>query len=196
MKQRHYYRWMLVVASIILGSGIIAPLAAHADIFMYVDESGHYYFTDSPRSSNYRLFIKQHKPSSRRHVEVYIREAARLYGVDSHLITAITKVESDFNPRAVSKRGAKGLMQIMPDNFEALNIRDPFDPRENIMGGTQYLKELLNLFDGELDLALAAYNAGPAPVSRINGIPPIRETEEYVKKVLNYYYRLKRKTQQ
>jgi soluble lytic murein transglycosylase len=191
MKQGHRYWWIVVAASIVLGGGIFTPSLAPCDIYMYVDEEGHYYFTDNPRSSKYRLFIKQRAPSSSRHVERYIREAARRYGVDSHLITAVTKVESNFNPRAVSKRGAKGLMQIMPDNFDALDINDPFDPRENIMGGTRYLKELLTLFDGELELALAAYNAGPAPVSRVRGIPPIQETEDYVRKVLDYYYRLK-----
>ncbi|HEU19952.1 MAG TPA: lytic transglycosylase [Deltaproteobacteria bacterium] len=175
---------------------MFAVTTAHADIYMYVDEDGNYYFTDMPTSSKYRLFIKEQKPPSKRHVDTCIQEASRRYGIDSHLITAIMKVESDFNPRAVSKRGAKGLMQIMPENFEALNIQDPFNPRENIMGGTRYLRELLNRFNGEVELALAAYNAGPTPVSRINGIPPFRETEEYVKKVLNYYHRLKQNARQ
>ncbi len=194
MKQKIHHRWLFIIVSIVL-AGAFAATAVHADIYMYVDESGNYHFTDTPMSSKYRLFIKERKPSSKRHVDAYIKEASRRYGIDSHLIKAIMKVESDFDPQAVSKRGAKGLMQIMPENFEALNIQDPFDPRENIMGGTQYLKQLLNQFGGEIDLALAAYNAGPTPVSRVNGIPPFRETEEYVKKVLNYYYRLKRNTE-
>lgn len=193
MKRKIHHRWLLIIVSIML-AGAFAATSVHADIYMYVDESGNYYFTDTPMSSKYRLFIKERKPSSKRHVDTYIKEASKRYGIDSHLIKAIMKVESDFNPRAVSKRGAKGLMQIMPENFDALNIQDPFDPRENIMGGTQYLKQLLNQF-GEVELALAAYNAGPTPVSRVNGIPPFRETEEYVKKVLNYYYRLKQNTE-
>lgn len=185
---------MFIIISIMLAGGF-AVTTAHADIYMHIDDKGNYYFTDTPTSSKYRLFIRERKSSSKQHVNACIKEASRRYGIDSHLITAIMKVESNFDPRAVSKRGATGLMQIMPENFGALNIQDPFDPRENIMGGTRYLKQLLDRFDGEVELALAAYNAGPTTVSLINGIPPIRETEEYVKKVLNYYYRLKRTTQ-
>ena len=97
------------------------------------------------------------------------------------------KAESDFNPWAVSRAGAKGLMQIMPDNIRALNIKDPFDPWENIKGGAQYLKQLLERFNGDLPLALAAYNAGPNTVDRYRGIPPIQETRDFVDRVLKYY---------
>jgi len=97
------------------------------------------------------------------------------------------KVESNFNPRAVSRAGALGLMQIMPKNLKSLKIRDPFDPFQNIMGGTKYLKYLLNRFDDRLSLALAAYNAGPKRVEEHNRIPPFPETQNYVKKVTRYY---------
>jgi len=97
------------------------------------------------------------------------------------------KAESDFNPKAVSKKGAKGLMQIMPSNFKALGIKDPFNPRENVMGGALYLRQMLDRFNGRIHLALAAYNAGPDRVVRSGGIPPIRETEDYVKRVMEYY---------
>lgn len=96
------------------------------------------------------------------------------------------KVESDFNPRAVSRVGATGLMQIMPANFSQLRIRDPYNAYENIMGGTLYLKQLLNRFDGNLILALAAYNAGPTAVVRYNNVPPYTETMDFIKRVLKY----------
>jgi soluble lytic murein transglycosylase-like protein len=97
------------------------------------------------------------------------------------------KADSDFDPRAVSEKGAKGLMQIMPFNFKALGIQDPFDPRENIMGGALYMRQLLDRFNGKVLLALAAYNAGAESVDRCNGIPPIPETENYVYKVMEFY---------
>ena len=97
-------------------------------------------------------------------------------------------MESNFDPKAISKKGAKGLMQIMPKNFDTLNIDDPFDPRENILGGSRYFQKLMDRYEGKLPLALAAYNAGPTAVDRHRGIPPIKETEDYVKKVMNYYY--------
>ena len=104
------------------------------------------------------------------------------------MIKALIKVESDFNTRAVSRSGALGLMQIMPENVKAFRIFDPFDPRDNIIGGARYLKTLLDRFEGKLPLALAAYNAGPKVVERYRNIPPIKETEDYVKKVMKYYY--------
>lgn len=171
-----------------------APVGA--DIYMYIDEDGNYYFTDTPPSSKYKLFIKEPRPkpvqlNPARRYEGFIQEASRQYDVDARLLTAIMKAESNFNPQAVSNKGAKGLMQIMPENFRALNIENPFDPRENIMGGTRYFRQLLNQFDGDLPLALAAYNAGPTIVDRGNGIPRIRETENFVERVLKYYQQLK-----
>ena len=119
-----------------------------------------------------------------------IAEAARRNGISFHLLKAMIHVESYFNPYAVSRKGALGLMQIMPENLRLLNINDPFDPYDNVMGGARYLKTLLERFNGHLDLALAAYNAGPSVVERYNRVPPFRETQEYVQKVLrftNYY---------
>ena len=112
-----------------------------------------------------------------------IAEAAALYKLDPNLIRAIIRAESAFNPYAVSRAGAQGLMQLMPAVSEELSVLDPFDPRQNIFGGARYLRQLLDRNDGNLDLAVASYNAGPGAVDRYNGIPPYRETRNYVKKV-------------
>lgn len=172
-------------------------LPLRADIYKYIDSNGVLHFTNIPISSGYQLYIKE-KPEAMTYsndmFDHYISEASRHYGLDFYLIKAMIKVESDFNPRAVSKKGAKGLMQIMPFNFERLHVIDPFDPKENIMGGSMYIKQLLLQYKGRLPLALAAYNAGPGVVDRYKRIPPYRETENYVKKVMKQYNVLKTDT--
>jgi hypothetical protein len=120
-----------------------------------------------------------------------IAEAADLYRLDPNLIRAIIRAESAFNPFAVSRAGAQGLMQLMPAVSEELNVLDPFDPRQNIFGGARYLRWLLDRNHGDLDLAVASYNAGPGAVDRYNGIPPYRETQDYVKKVNLFLKRAK-----
>jgi soluble lytic murein transglycosylase-like protein len=122
-----------------------------------------------------------------RHVDAAIHEAARLHGVDPRLVAAVARRESAFNENAVSSAGACGVMQLMPATAQYLGVTNIFDPRENVSGGTRYLRKLLDTFNGDLDLALAAYNAGPGAVQKYRGVPPYRETQAYVAAVRSNY---------
>lgn len=119
-------------------------------------------------------------------IEYLARRYAKEYGVDAHWLLAIMKAESDFDPYAVSKAGARGLMQLMPGTWEEMEVTDVFDPAQNIAAGAQYFGKLLGLFDGDRSLALAAYNAGPGAVKKYGGVPPYKETRAYVKRVQKY----------
>jgi soluble lytic murein transglycosylase len=172
------------------------------EIYYHIDQNGVMHFTNAPTSASirYQNFFKEipvshpKSPTTNRSPSVerssfdrFIALAAKQHGISEPLLKAIIKAESNFDPRAVSKKGAIGLMQIMPDTLKDLNINDPFDPKQNIMGGAQYLKFLMKRFEGNLPLAIAAYNAGPENVKRYNNIPPFKETENYVRRVLAYY---------
>lgn len=112
-----------------------------------------------------------------------IREAAERFGVDFRLIKAVIHAESAFNHRALSSKGAQGLMQLMPGTARDLRVSDPFDPRQNVYGGTRYLKQMLRRYNNDVSLSLAAYNSGPRTVERYGGVPPYRETVSYIRKV-------------
>jgi soluble lytic murein transglycosylase-like protein len=132
------------------------------------------------------VFIPTREPELNSY-DLLIHEAAGLHDVDSDLIRAIIMVESQFNPSAKSKRGARGLMQLMPDTAEEYDVVDPNNPHENVLAGTRYIKTLLDRFDGDMKLALAAYNAGPQAVIRYDGVPPYKETRQFIARVFDYY---------
>jgi soluble lytic murein transglycosylase-like protein len=170
---------------------LVSPL--YADIYVYVDNNGVYHFTNVPTASrNYRVYLKERpkKNLASNITDLYdnvISEASKRHGVSFSLLKALIKTESDFDPRAVSSAGARGLMQLMPANIKTLKIKNPFDPRENIMGGARYLKLLISRFGGKLPLAIAAYNAGPGVVEQYQRIPPFKETQDFVHEVMKYY---------
>ena len=120
-------------------------------------------------------------------VRPYVQEAAAKYNVDPALIEAVIKQESAYNASAQSGVGAQGLMQLMPGTAKDLGVSNAFDPRENVMGGAKYLSQLMTMFDGNLTKVLAGYNAGPGNVQKYGGVPPFKETQDYVEKVLNNY---------
>jgi soluble lytic murein transglycosylase len=178
---------------------IIVPApSVQADIYRYIDENGVMHFTNTPTSNTqeYKLYIRERKSYSKKFYapnkyDRFISDASAQTGIDSRLLKAMIKAESDFNPRAISKKGAMGLMQIMPENFKMLDLENPFDPWQNIRAGARYFQHLYERFNGKLALSLAAYNAGPTDVDRYKRIPPYKETEEYVRRVLRYYRTLK-----
>ena len=164
---------------------------ADADIYRYIDASGRIHFTDTPTHGHWDIYKKEGGSvgAGHRSYNELIRRHASSYGLEEALVKAVIKVESDYQPRTVSKKGAQGLMQLIPSTARLVRVANPFDPSENIRGGSEYLKKMLDLFDNNLELALAAYNAGPTTVKRYGGIPPYDETQNYVKRVKHYLQR-------
>ncbi|GMV16850.1 MAG: hypothetical protein AMXMBFR56_50740 [Polyangiaceae bacterium] len=189
----------LRLLSTVAGAGLLSLSGVgRADIYKTVDESGVVSFTNKPVGKSSELYAKDKpkipvfmpsdtSPERFSRYDVYIRQAATLYQIPEELVRAVIKVESDFDPRAVSRANARGLMQLIPETAERMLVSDHFDPRQNIFGGTRYLRVLANLFNGDLELTIAAYNAGENAVIRNGGIPPYEETQAYVGKVLSYY---------
>ncbi len=172
---------------------------ARADIYMRIHQNGHKEFTNRPSGpgwifhmteTGYQPMIKFVKEGKAKSIDEIVAEISKEFSIDSHLVKAIIRAESNCDPAAVSRKGAQGLMQLMPRTAKKLNVVKPLDPRENIVGGVKYIKGLLASY-GDLRLALAAYNAGPGTVKKYAGIPPYRETITYVKKVIRYYNEFK-----
>jgi soluble lytic murein transglycosylase-like protein len=135
-----------------------------------------------------RVRARDTSPDRYARYDQHIHEASRLYQLPESFLRAVMRVESDFDPAVVSHAGAMGLMQLMPRTAVSMGVRDPFDARQNILGGARFLRILANKFNGDLVLTIAAYNAGEGAVLRYRGVPPYAETRRYVQNVLRYYY--------
>lgn len=181
---------------------------AIADIYKYVDRDGRTYYTDEPRNSLFKRIIKSkpnynkytfknyaprsvgYKSANKKRFTDLIEQTAFKYQIDPKLVHAVIQTESAYNPSAISSAGAVGLMQLMPATARRFGVTDRNDPDQNVEGGTRYLKHLIGLFEPNLQLAVAAYNAGENAVMRYNNtIPPYPETQNYVKQVLALYNR-------
>ncbi|MEJ2200632.1 MAG: lytic transglycosylase domain-containing protein [Desulfuromonadaceae bacterium] len=164
------------------------PPEGCADIYRYVDAHGVVHFTDTPTSGAYHFYMKEKRSKDAKGSVVdLIEHYAKVFNLDDALIRAVIKVESDYNPHALSSKGAQGLMQLIPETARDMNVSDPYNPAQNIRGGSRYLRQMLDQFGDDLELALAAYNAGPSAVKRYGGIPPFAETQHYVEKVKKFY---------
>jgi soluble lytic murein transglycosylase-like protein len=186
---------LIQVCSILL----IPVQPAHADIYRYEDEEGIIHFTDAPTDRRFKIFMRDLKrdkllrtrfqlPNANNPAEYenIIKASADKYGVNASLIKAVIHAESGYNPKAVSRKGASGLMQLMPATARSLKVNNSLDPKDNVEGGVKYLRFLLDTFQGDISLALAAYNAGLSKVAKFGGIPPYAETRTYVNRVLSY----------
>ncbi len=173
-------------------AGVCLSLAVctvcRADIYRFVDENGVVHFTNVPVEPGFTPIIKERRTifCDESAYDGIIKKLCRRYTMDTALIKAVIKAESGFDPNAVSKKGAQGLMQLMPHKARELKVLDPFDPQENLRGGISYLRSLLDMFDGNVRLALAAYNAGENEVKRRRGVPPFEETRTYIHKVMRF----------
>ncbi len=189
---------------LLLVSALSAGIA-HADIFRYVDADGAVHFTNVPNDSRYKVYLKEKKkpdpvtdtlaseirhydPKARARYAKHIQDAARTNKLEPALIHAVISAESGYNPFARSPKGAAGLMQLMPATAKRYGVTNRLDPAQNIQGGARYLRDLVRMFNNDLHLAVAAYNAGENAVVKYgNRIPPYSETMTYVPRVMTYY---------
>lgn len=191
-KRRH-------IAMALLGLILFSAGPALGEIYYRTDEDGLVHFTNAPTTPQHRLLQPRALPAAARltaaNMSELIDALGAEYELDPALIRAVIQVESNFNRKAISPKGAQGLMQLMPGTVWRFSVGDVYDPHENIGAGARYLRQLLDLFQGDLSLVLAAYNAGENAVLRYKGVPPYAETRDYVTKVLSLYRREQRERQ-
>ncbi len=197
MKKAYFATLNIAVAACLLAFVLtmITGGACLADIYGYQDSNGRWHFPRKTLQKNVTEGPRQTRGEAKNgfkiNYDIIIREASAKYKIDPCLIKAIIWAESDFDQGAVSYKGAMGLMQLMPETAYEMNVRNIFSAKENIFGGVRYLAHLLKQFDNDIILAVAAYNAGPARVQANKRVPPIAETQAFVKRVLRYYYHFK-----
>lgn len=182
----------VVFAGVFFYSLLCLSPSCFGDIYRYKDERGVWHFSNIKSDARFRIFMRT--PTYNKPAKQYIRDydsaitkASKQFRVEPSLIKAVIRAESDFDHTAVSDKGAQGLMQLMPETANEMEVGDPFNPEENILGGTRYLSLMLDRFRNNLRMALAAYNAGPERVEEYRGIPPFPETRNFVERVLKYY---------
>ncbi len=187
-----------LVAGVAVSLVVIACGPVWADIYRYEDQDGVVHFTDAPTDKKFKVFLRDLRKDRRlrtrfraargnpQEYEHLIQASAAKYGVNVDLVKAVIQAESGYNPNAVSRTGASGLMQLMPGTARHLKVADSFNPQQNVDGGVRYLRFLLDTFKGDVTLALAAYNAGLNKVAKYGGVPPYEETRTYVSRVLSY----------
>jgi soluble lytic murein transglycosylase len=187
------FRTTNLFAIVLVATGFLIS-SAFADVYVYKDKSGVLTFTNVPSHSGYRRILRESNNQTSSSATVFnasydglIRTAAGRYNIDADLVRAVIRAESDFNAAARSQKGAMGLMQLMPDTARLHNVSDAYNPTENVEGGVRHLRMLLDRYEGDLELSLAAYNAGSAAVEKHRGIPPFAETRDYVRRVLRFY---------
>ena len=197
---RNQLHWLCIIAVVV--GGFAVNYVAKQENIRLADQKTALAKIKAPPSSTENLSKTQseYRPISvfgkkgERKLHPIILQTANRYQVDPALVNAIIMAESEYNPRAVSSRGARGLMQLMPATAEELGVKDSFNPKQNIDGGIRYFKQLVNQFDGDVILALAAYNAGSRKVRHYRGVPPFKATKRYIKKVFKYYQIYKDRT--
>jgi Transglycosylase SLT domain len=189
--QRHAAIGLTTTVIVGISSLVFSVPTTATEIYQFIGPNGSISLTNVPSDSRYRKIEVEssrfHSTLSEQELEPVIRRHSSQHRLHPALIRAVIKAESGFDPRAVSRSGAIGLMQLMPQTAVRLDVRDMYDPDDNVGGGTRYLRQLLDRFHGNLPLALAAYNAGENAVDHYQTLPPFDETRQYVQKVLRYY---------
>lgn len=186
------FRTSIICICVALAVCLLAG-TAFADVYVYKDKNGVLTFTNTPNHSGYRRVLRENRTEGAGSTIVnpsydeLIQTASGRYNIDAELIRAVIKAESDFNARARSQKGAMGLMQLMPETARLHSVADAYDPSDNVEGGARHLRMLLDRYQGDLELSLAAYNAGSGAVEKYRGVPPFSETREYVRRVLRFY---------